>query len=187
MASHCSGLSLQWPLGCPLLAPCPSLTTLGTRLPQGLGSGVPSSSLHWLTPGFIKGLPRCALPRVDERSVEAGPSCSHAQPRLPGAQLLKVCLPLTPRQGRWGRAPASWRPGDPPGGRQRLRRHMKTPWSPVGGVGIQWEARWFLNTSAGSPPVTPLRAPGLTSVSRPWLVSRGGTVAAAAPSLGGAL
>jgi len=64
---------------------------------------------------------------------------------------------------------------------------MKTPWSPVGGVGIQWEARWFLNTSAGSAPVTLLRVPGLTSVSWPWLVSSGGTVAAPAPSLGGAL
>ncbi|KAI4581807.1 hypothetical protein MJG53_009332 [Ovis ammon polii x Ovis aries] len=51
--------------------------------------GAQRGFLHWLTPGLIEGLPRCALPRVGEWSVEAGPSCSHAQPRLPGARLLK--------------------------------------------------------------------------------------------------
>ena len=172
-----SGSPRLWPPTA--VAPGLPPTTSGTHLPQGVAPAFPRfpALAH---PGLVEG-----LPRAGERSVEAGPSCSHTQPQLPAARPLKVFPTHTssPRLA-WGGGVGLLRP---------TRRATEAPPShedtavPSGRRRDPPTQDCSLVLKRSSLEVLPLGVAGLKSVARPRLLSGGGWDGdRPPPSLGGA-
>lgn len=165
------------PSGLPSLSSCPSLTTLGTHLPQGLGSGVPSGfpalAYPWPHP---RACPNVPCPEWVSGQWRWGPAAATTHnPRLPGGPAAEGAFP-THSVRRWGGAHTAplgawgptWRATEAllshedtvvPSGRRWdpppqdcllvLKCSAGRPPSPAQG---HRTAHWFLNASAGRSP-----------------------------------